>query len=244
MKQGIWPRSVTGCAPVRSLLPRISLELEFSLTIFSLTPGTGGDGRYPFAGLTKGNDGAFYGTTSQGGPLEYGTIFRIYNNLPPVAPVQTFVRTSGLDLKIKNEDVLAACSDPEGGVVTLQSLGSSAQGATITQTATHILYTPVNGDNDQFTYTVSDAQGVTSTGTIQVQVVSPGGIVQSVTSNGGVLVANFAGIPGFNYEIQRATSPGGPWSTLVTQPAPANGLFSYTDPSPLSPSAFYRLIQP
>ena len=102
----------------------------------------------------------------------------------------------------------------------------------------------VNGDNDQFTYTVSDAQGVTSTGTIQVQVVSPGGIVQSVTSNGGVLVANFAGIPGFNYEIQRATSPSGPWSTLVTQPAPANGLFSYTDPSPLSPSAFYRLIQP
>jgi uncharacterized repeat protein (TIGR03803 family) len=44
----------------------------------------GGDGAYPLAGLTRGKDGAFYGTTYQGGSTnghykgrQWGTVFRI-----------------------------------------------------------------------------------------------------------------------------------------------------------------------
>ena len=41
------------------------------------------DGRNPEAGLVKGTDGAFYGTTSGGGDLRQGTLFRL---LPPQTP--------------------------------------------------------------------------------------------------------------------------------------------------------------
>jgi hypothetical protein len=138
-------------------------------------------------------------------------------------------------LKIKITDVLAACSDPDGGTPALDSVGASVQGATISTTATHILYALAADNSDSFPYTISDGQGGTTTGTITVQVVNPGG---SVT-------VNFAGIPGFTYDVQRATDPGGPWATVNTQIAPPHGLFSYTNspPPPLPPTAYYRLQQ-
>jgi len=40
----------------------------------------GPDGGYPCAGLTQGNDGNFYGTTSYGGAYGYGTVFRMSTN--------------------------------------------------------------------------------------------------------------------------------------------------------------------
>jgi uncharacterized repeat protein (TIGR03803 family) len=55
-------------------------------TIFRITPAgaltvlhsfTGSDGYGPFAALVQGIDGAFYGTTVQGGGDSYGTIFKI-----------------------------------------------------------------------------------------------------------------------------------------------------------------------
>jgi uncharacterized repeat protein (TIGR03803 family) len=39
--------------------------------------GGAGDGSYPFASLVEGNDGALYGTTSQGGPADNGTVFAL-----------------------------------------------------------------------------------------------------------------------------------------------------------------------
>src|SRR5260370_29445562 len=42
-----------------------------------------GDGQRPQAGLTKSLDGAFYGTTSSGGDLGLGAVFRL---LPPETP--------------------------------------------------------------------------------------------------------------------------------------------------------------
>src|SRR5437667_2747588 len=38
------------------------------------------DGGYPEGGLTLGNDGSFYGTTSYAGPATSGTFFRITTN--------------------------------------------------------------------------------------------------------------------------------------------------------------------
>lgn len=181
--------------------------------------------------------------TDEDGTFTGGTKAITVENTPPVAPAQTFVRAPGLTLKIKIADVLAACSDTDGGTLALASIGTSAQGATVVRTATHLLYTLVANANDSFSYTITDGQGGSTSGTLNVSVVNPGGLVQSLTPGVGAVTVNFAGIPGFGYDIQRATSPAGPWTTVATSTAPANGLFSYTDPSPPQPTAFYRLQQ-
>lgn len=57
-------------------------------TVYKITPdgtktvlysfaGGGSDGAYPVAGLILGSDGNFYGTTEDGGPNSYGTVFKI-----------------------------------------------------------------------------------------------------------------------------------------------------------------------
>jgi len=43
------------------------------------------DGGRPEAGLLKGSDGAFYGTTFWGGELESGTVFKLFSSTPIVA---------------------------------------------------------------------------------------------------------------------------------------------------------------
>jgi len=164
-------------------------------------------------------------------------------NAPPMAPEQTFTRASNLELKIRIADLLAACSDPDGGTPALDSVGASTEGATISLTATHIHYSLAGNASDSFSYTISDGQGGTATGTVMVQVANPGGLVQSITTGEGAVTMNFGGIPTFTYAIQRASDPLGPWVTVYTQTAPANGLFSYTDPSPPPVMAFYRLLE-
>jgi len=160
---------------------------------------------------------------------------------------QAYLKPAGMNLtlKIKIADVLAACSDPDGGTPAFQSVGASVQGATISTTATHILYSLAANANDSFPYTITDGQGGTTTGTLKVQVVNPGGLAQSISTSGSAVTVNFAGIPGFTYDIQRATTltPTPDWATVATRIAPANGLFSYIDPSPPTPTAFYRLMQ-
>jgi len=56
-------------------------------TVFKVTPGgtetvlysfaAGNDGEHPYAGVTQGSDGNFYGTTYQGGTSGLGTVFKI-----------------------------------------------------------------------------------------------------------------------------------------------------------------------
>jgi len=46
-------------------------------TLYSLNPFVFGDGAYPFAGLTQGADGNFYGITLTDGSKGYGTVFRV-----------------------------------------------------------------------------------------------------------------------------------------------------------------------
>ncbi len=53
----------------------------------------------------------------------------------------------------------------------------------------------VSNNNDSFSYTVSDGQGHTATGTISVMIVNPAGASLSVTRNGfGQMLIQFAGI--------------------------------------------------
>ena len=58
------------------------------------------------------------------------------------------------------------------------------------------------------------------------------------------LPARFAGIPGRTYELQRATSISGPWSSLAMIVCPVHGIMEYEDTSPPMPTAFYRTVVP
>ena len=54
------------------------------------------DGYGPFAGLVQGIDGNFYGTTTAGGPLNYGTVFKVTPG-GKLTNLHSFVNTDGSD---------------------------------------------------------------------------------------------------------------------------------------------------
>jgi len=54
----------------------------------------------------------------------------------------------------------------------------------------------------------------------------------------------FTGVPGSTYNIQRAPSVTGLWTTVHTQITSASGLIEYDDPPPRPGPVFYRTVQP
>jgi len=142
-----------------------------------------------------------------------------------------------------------------GQTISLTSLGSSTQGATITTGGGYIQYSPANNSTnlDYFTYTVTDGLGGTATGTIFVSVVpATGKNSGAITVSTGVAklpTVTFAGIPGYMYVVQRATNLTPPiaWVNISTNTAPASGLMTNTDGfaglsiPPYPTSAFYRM---
>jgi hypothetical protein len=153
---------------------------------------------------------------------------------------------------VKIEKLLADDWDEDEDVLTISSVSpSSANGGTLSLTATTIVYSPATNfvGTDSFTYTVSDGRGGTATATVTVQVYSEndpsvnriGGI--TTTPDGHVHV-RFAGIPGFTYDLQRAPAFSGPWTTITSFTVPENGLADVEDPNPLTGMGFYRTAMP
>jgi hypothetical protein len=79
---------------------------------------------------------------------------------------------------------------------------------------------------------------------IQVDGVPIRARIQPLTlgSNGATL--NFDGAGGLSYEVQRSTTVIGGWSPLTTIQTSASGAGTYTDPTPLQPNGFYRVVYP
>jgi uncharacterized repeat protein (TIGR03803 family) len=67
--------STVGCGTVFKITPAGQLSTVYSFTGGYDSPTGGTDGAYPYAGLTLGTDGNFYGTTMGGGPNGYGMAF-------------------------------------------------------------------------------------------------------------------------------------------------------------------------
>jgi len=157
----------------------------------------------------------------------------------------TYVRAPGLSLKIP---IAAIASDPAHPPVSVQSLGTSGQGATLSFNSTYIFYTPANNNNDSFTYTVQNSVGDTASATLTVNVVAAGGFARTITVSAGTAAVKFFGIPGLQYDVQRTTSLTEPvtWTTL-TSGSPlspgADGSFTHTDASAPNGTAYYRCLQ-
>jgi uncharacterized repeat protein (TIGR03803 family) len=91
-----------GCGTVFKITPKGTLT-----TLHSFAGSPSGDGAAPFANLVFGTDGDFYGTTSNGGTNDAGTVFKI--------------TPAGVLTTIHSFCTVSNCADgqtPEGGLVS------------------------------------------------------------------------------------------------------------------------------
>ena len=164
----------------------------------------------------------------------------------PVAPSTNVIYNVAprLSLKIRIVELLAAWT---GSSLSVQSAGpSSTAGGTASQDNTYISYFPPSGtvSSDSIPYVVSGASGCTTAANIDLTFVAHGGQAQSIDYSAGGVTVSFAGIPNFEYDVQRsATADFASPTTVLTTNAPPAGVFIYTDANPLYPTGFYRLIQ-
>jgi hypothetical protein len=187
-------------------------------------------------------DGNYLGSTNN---LSGG---QVVTNHPPVAAPMTVERTAGLRLKIAWSDVTTNWSDsPDGDTVTLTSMSLVTTNLiNLTTNSTFILYTNSPNVNDQITYTISDGQGGTNTGVINV-VINPfvTGQNATVTVSNDMAIVKFYGIPTYIYVTQRSTNLVN-WVSIATNTVPTNGVINVTDNfsdlgGNIPISAFYRL---
>jgi autotransporter-associated beta strand protein len=158
------------------------------------------------------------------------------NNAPTISNASVN-RASGVTAKVKKSDL--AANDLDGDTLTY-TLGTSTNGATITQDATY-LYVPTNNVNDQFTVTVSDGVGGSASANVTVNIVTTTGqMTGNVTLSGGNANLTFYGIPGTTYTVQRSTDLS-MWTDITTVTADSNGLVSYVDVGAPTPNAYYQL---
>jgi hypothetical protein len=195
--------------------------------------------------------------------------FRFYNNpgnsnfvesvraslaplgLPPVAATMTVQRTAGLALQISLADVATNWSDVYRYPVTLAGINlTTTNGVTLTTNSSWIFYTNSPNVADQISYTVSDGQGGTGTGLINVAIVSGVTGTNSITSIAGtypLTTLTAYGIPGYVYVTQRATNltPVVNWVNVSTNTAAGNGQITatdnYSDLTGPPAAAYYRL---
>jgi hypothetical protein len=171
-------------------------------------------------------------------------------NRPPVANADTFLHLPGFVLKIPLAGLTANDTDADNDPITLTGISpTSANGVTLVTNSTFIFYT--NGippAADQFSYTIADGQGGTSTGTVTINLqTSVSGQATGIMSpSEGVISISFAGRPGWSYQVQRSLNLS-TWDTIWTTNAPANGLFNYTDDfadleDEVPAAAYYRLL--
>jgi Bacterial Ig-like domain (group 3)/SprB repeat len=186
------------------------------------------------------------------------SLSQVMSDSPPVVNNVSLTRPSNVSLKLKISDLLTNATDVDGDTLVLAAVSASTNGVTVRTNSTYVLYANTNNVADSFTYTVSDGQGGSTTGTVSVSIVA-GAAGQSVTINpGGVVTLNFAGVPGYNYVTLRSTNlsagVGLGWVPISTNTAPGTGLFQVQDdfndlnggvPVPTSTpptSAWYELI--
>ncbi|HSU56078.1 MAG TPA: Ig-like domain repeat protein [Candidatus Dormibacteraeota bacterium] len=170
---------------------------------------------------------------------------------PPVAGshvLQTFENGS---VTVTAASLLANDSDPDGDILSLSGVSAtSAQGGTVSLGGGSLSYTPPTGyvGADSFTYTLSDTFGATATATVNVTVrgTNGTGLALSVLPDNTVQLSCTGGVPDRSYLLQATFDLlAGPWTTLSTNVAGADGAFLFIDTDAAAyPARFYRTAIP
>lgn len=168
---------------------------------------------------------------------------QIITNHPPVAVADSFTRPAGIQtLRITISDLLTNDTDMDGDLLSFISAGTSTNGIPLYTNATYILYTNVANVADQFTYTLKDSYGDTTTGTVNI-LLGPAGVgqIQTINLTSSTALLQFVGVPNYSYSVERSTNLLD-WEAIFTTNAPATP-WQFADnlgPNP-PPQAYYRL---
>jgi hypothetical protein len=159
------------------------------------------------------------------------TLNQVVTNHPPVAQTMTVSRTAGLNLLVSLANVATNWSDADGDNVALNRISLvSTNGVNLQTNSSYILYTNNLNVADQIGYGISDGQGGTNIGYINIvinaSVTGTNSITKIVSSNPTTLTAY--GIPSYNYIAERSTNLT-TWVDISTNTAAANGVISVTD---------------
>lgn len=175
------------------------------------------------------------------------SLLQVVTNHPPIATQMTVTRTAGLNLLISLPDLATNWSDVDGDNVkltglnlvttngvnsTLLNTSTNADGSYVITNSAYIGYTNNPGVNDQFSYTISDGQGGTNMGLINI-VINPfttGQQTGIMTISNGVANLTFFAVPGYSYITERTTNLApAVWVDISTNAAAANGVINVND---------------
>jgi hypothetical protein len=185
-------------------------------------------------------------------PGSTNTLLQVVTNHPPVVNDVTYMRATGLGMKITVTNLLSNVTDVDGDMPLFVGINSTNVGLTTDGTR---IYVPTNNVDEQFTYTIHDGYLGTNSGTVHLVIVSVSGQGKTVTidTNTQTATTTFYGIPGYTYVVQRATNIDFTLgvtnlSTNAIDIGTSDPAFSVTDNfsdlGVVPDSAFYRLLVP
>ncbi len=148
------------------------------------------DGAVPTAGVIQGQDGSFYGTTSAGGEIGLGTVFKESTNLPAITSGLAVNGAVGVDFTYQIRATLSPTSYAQTGL---------PPGLALDSTTGQIFGLPMTTGTTNVTLSVTNGAG-TSTATLVITILPPPTIT-SVLSEFASTTAAFA------YPITASESP-------------------------------------
>ena len=102
-------------------------------------------------------------------PAITNTLTQTVTNHPPVVGNLSYTRVTGKNtLNIPISDLLNAASDVDGDSLSLASVGTSIRGITPVNDGIYLEYNNPNNVQDQFTFTVADGFGGTTTASVNI----------------------------------------------------------------------------
>lgn len=105
-------------------------------------------------------------------PLAINGTIRV--NRAPTATPDSFIATPTVTLQIPIASLLTNDTDPDGDPITLTGVTLlTTNGVTLSTNATDIFYLTTTSGHDEFSYTLSDGNGGSATGSVQITITVP-----------------------------------------------------------------------
>jgi len=162
----------------------------------------------------------------------------------PVPGTTNMIAVLGASTTLAASNLVALAGNPGNYPLSITAVSAtSTNGSTVSLSGSNITYTPVALGPDQFTYTLSDGNGGTATGTVTVVTgtYGIGGQVSGIALNGRAVTLTFTGLPSYKYHVQISTNLVN-WNDVLITNVPAGGLFQFNAGTAQMQAAYYRLM--